>query len=76
MRKSSHVHIENIKSDEFDYLIYFEDVPEDEYYYCFKDMNKKSQRIAVERKIAAVYLHSSKINMMQVQVIHHCYQQI
>lgn len=37
LRKSSHVHIENIKSDEFDYLIYFEDVPEDEYYYCFKD---------------------------------------
>lgn len=32
-----------------------------QYYYCFKDMNKKAQRIAVERKIAAVYLHSSKI---------------
>lgn len=24
-----------------------------QYYYCFKDMNKKAQRIAVERKIAA-----------------------
>ena len=37
LKKSDNIHFENIKSDEFDYLIYFNDIQEDKYYYCFKD---------------------------------------
>ena len=36
-KTSWNIHFENIKSDEFDYLIYFNDIQEDKYYYCFKD---------------------------------------
>ena len=37
IKKSSKVHIEKMKDNEFDTLIYFEDDKEDKYYYCFKD---------------------------------------
>lgn len=37
LSKSPNVHIEKINNGEFDYLIYFEDMEEDKYYYCFKD---------------------------------------
>lgn len=34
---SDNIHFENINNGEFDYLIYFEDIADDKYYYCFKD---------------------------------------
>ena len=35
--RSEKVHIEEMNSDEFDYMVYFEDDEKDEYRYCFKD---------------------------------------
>ena len=35
--RSEKVHIEKMNSDEFDYMVYFEDDEKDEYRYCFKD---------------------------------------
>lgn len=37
---SSKVHKEKVKTNEFDYLLYFEDGKPDEYYYCFTEEGK------------------------------------
>ena len=35
--KSENVHVEKINNEDFDYLIYFTDIEDDKYYYCFKN---------------------------------------